>query len=83
MSQYNQYNVSVDGKSPLFNYMPYRAAGAAGASTAWTLSNSNPVSVRGNRCDVNILKVDMFLYRTHPTSPTPGLRRMFRCSYSG
>ncbi|KAI0721769.1 hypothetical protein C8Q72DRAFT_1001287 [Fomitopsis betulina] len=37
----NNFNVSVDSKSPLFGYLPYRAAGPTGASNAWTLSTSN------------------------------------------
>ena len=57
MPQYNEYNVSIDGKSPLFNYRPYRAAGPAGAFKAWTLPNSNLVSFDGCRAVAMVVEV--------------------------
>lgn len=54
----NNFNVSVDSKSPLFGYLPYRAAGPTGASNAWTLSTSNAVSFAG--IAVVIVKADVF-----------------------
>ncbi|TFY59201.1 hypothetical protein EVJ58_g5931 [Rhodofomes roseus] len=45
------YNTTIDGKSPLFTYTPFRAAGVEGALGAWTLAN--PDLVRGTSYTTN------------------------------